>query len=130
MIAKRKVLILIMSSLLAACSATGNKPSSVKADISPTNEKLKTEKAESKQCVDNFDLLKSLNYQAFTMYREQFDKITSSHNYYKENEVMMEHDPRELITLTLNDKLNMICDRVKSQTFVEIRKKMVAVSKI
>jgi hypothetical protein len=42
----------------------------------------------------------------------------------------MEADPKELITMTLNDKLNMICERVKSQTFVEIRKKMQTVSKI
>lgn len=130
MIANKAVLTLVLSSLLVACSTPAPKPNEVKAEISPTNAQIKAEKAEGKQCVDNFDLLKKLNYDAFTLYRKQFDNINASHNYYRDNEILMEHDPKELITLTLNDKLNMICDRVKSQTFVEIRKKMVAISKI
>lgn len=87
-------------------------------------------KADGKQCVDNFDLLRKLNYDAFNQYKAQFDEVNRNYDYYRSNQVLMESDPKEIITITLNDKLNMICDRVKSQTFVEIRKKMQAVSKI
>ncbi|MTH47039.1 hypothetical protein GJV78_12385 [Escherichia alba] len=87
-------------------------------------------KTESRQCTDNFDLLKKLNPTAFSIYRSQFDSINASYSYYSENEDLMEKDPKEVMTLTLNDKLNLICDRVKSQTFIEIRNRMNTISKI
>ncbi|WP_067708971.1 MULTISPECIES: hypothetical protein [unclassified Erwinia] len=130
MITRKALFVLLTSVLVTSCSSVETKPNTVKAELSPTNKVIKAEKIEGRQCVDNFDLLKSLNYEAFTMYRKQFDAINASHSYYKKNENLLEQDPRELMTLTLNDKLNLICDRVKSQTFVEIRKKMLAVSKI
>lgn len=87
-------------------------------------------KTESGQCTDNFDLLKKLNPHAFAEYRAQFDRINASYSYYRDNQGLMEKDPKEVMTLTLNDKLNLICDRVKSQTFIEIRNRMGAISKI
>lgn len=87
-------------------------------------------KNESRQCTDNFALLKELNPKAFAEYRAQFDRINASYGYYLENQPLMEKDPKEVMTLTLNDKLNLICDRVKSQTFIEIRERMATISKI
>ncbi|MEX3019198.1 hypothetical protein AB4K05_06330 [Kluyvera sp. STS39-E] len=111
--------------LLSACSTL-----QAKKESTPANSSALAAKAEGKQCVDNFDLLRKLNYDAFNLYKTQFDEINRNYDYYKNNQLLMENDPKELITFTLNDKLNMICERVKSQTFVEIRKKMQAVSKI
>jgi len=112
------------ASMLTACSPNNKKGSTI------ANSSVLKNKTESKQCVDNFDLLRKLNYDVFTTYKTQFDQINNNYDYYRVNQNLMEADPKELITMTLNDKLNMICERVKSQTFVEIRKKMQTVSKI
>ncbi|KGT94730.1 hypothetical protein NG99_08490 [Erwinia typographi] len=95
-----------------------------------TGDSLVEQKTEGKRCVDNFDMLKGLNYDAFNQYRAQFDKINNSHAYFKSHEGLMEQDPKELMTLTLNDKLNMVCEQVKSQAFLEIQKKMKVISQI
>ncbi|WOR25851.1 hypothetical protein R2X23_03885 [Citrobacter braakii] len=87
-------------------------------------------KSDSRQCVDNFDLLKKLNPKSFSDYRMQFDKINNQYAYYRNNEKLMESDPKEIMAITLNDKLNMVCDRVKSQTYIEIRSRMKVISKI
>ncbi|MDA8481313.1 hypothetical protein NNO04_21900 [Citrobacter sp. Awk 4] len=122
----RALCIVCVSVLLAACATKSTQPPVQKAIAG----KVSTQKTDGKQCVDNFDLLKKLNYDAFLKYRQQFDVINQSYDYYKTNDVLMENDPKEQMTLTLNDKLNMICERVKSQTYNEIRKKMKSVSKI
>jgi hypothetical protein len=111
--------------LISACSTL-----QAKKDPATANSSALSTKAEGKQCVDNFDLLRKLNYDAFNLYKAQFDEINKNYDYYKNNQLLMESDPKELIAFTLNDKLTMVCERVKSQTFVEIRKKMQAVSKI
>lgn len=87
-------------------------------------------KSDSRQCVDNFDLLKKLNPKAFSNYRMQFDKINNQYDYYRNNEKLMESDPKETMVITLNDKLSMVCDRLKSQTYIEIRSRMKVLSKI
>ena len=115
---------LCAASMLTACSTNNKKAGPI------ANSTVLKNKTESKQCVDNFDLLRKLNYDAFNVYKAQFDQINLNYDYFKGNQSLMEADPKELITITLNDKLNMICERVKSQTFVEIRKKMQTVSKI
>ncbi|WP_230979213.1 hypothetical protein [Intestinirhabdus alba] len=115
---------------LSGCNATSAKKK-VRNTPSPAAVQGATAaKTESRQCTDNFDLLKKLNPTAFTLYRSQFDAINASYSYYNENRELMEKDPQEVMTLTLNDKLNLICDRVKSQTFIEIRNRMNTISKI
>lgn len=118
--------LVLISFTLCSCSSSPGKKSGTKK----TGDSLVEQKTEGRKCVDNFDMLKGLNYDAFNQYRAQFDKINASHAYFKSHESLMEHDPKELMTLTLNDKLNMVCERVKSQTFVEIQKKMKAISQI
>lgn len=116
----------LLSLTLCACSSPQGKNGTVKK----TGDSLVQQKTDGKKCVDNFDMLKGLNYEAFNQYRLQFDKINNSHAYFKSHEGLMEQDPKELMTLTLNDKLNMVCERVKSQAFLEIQKKMKSISQI
>jgi hypothetical protein len=114
----------------AGCTASAGKKTAAKKAPPVAAQRVAVAKTESRQCTDNFDLLKRLNPTAFTLYRSQFDAINASYSYYHENQALLEKDPREIMTLTLNDKLNLICDRVKSQTFTEIRNRMVTISKI
>ncbi len=118
--------LVLLSFTLCACSSSPGQKSVPKK----TGDSLVEQKTEGKKCVDNFDMLKGLNYDAFNQYRAQFDKINNSHAYFKSHEGLMEQDPKELMTLTLNDKLNMVCERVKSQAFLEIQKKMKVISQI
>ncbi|MFS9381069.1 hypothetical protein QNN88_10270 [Citrobacter sp. ANG330] len=128
---KNKRLLASVFSLMAvvSLSACSVKPTPRPVQKTATGQVI-AKKTDGKQCVDNFELLKKLNYDSFLKFRNEFDVVNHSYDYYKSNEVLMENDPREQMTLTLNDKLNMICDRVKSETFNEIRKKMKTVSTI
>lgn len=125
------VIISVISSLLIGCNSVGKtRPSSVSLVSSQGQKSSISAKSDGRQCVDNFDLLKQLNMSAYSGYKAQFDSVNRQYAYYKANEELMEKDPKEVMVITLNDKLNMICDRVKSQTFVEIRNRMLQVSKI
>ncbi|WP_331287755.1 hypothetical protein [Citrobacter werkmanii] len=100
------------------------------SSLSPAAAQGVVVKSESQQCTENFELLKKLDAPSFEIYRAQFDRINKQYTYYRENEKFMENDPKEVMTITLNDKLNMVCDRVKSQTYIEIRSRMKSISKI
>ncbi|WP_050749352.1 hypothetical protein [Candidatus Regiella insecticola] len=115
------VLVLVTLTTLPGCAPRANKT----VQPLPT-----TETSSSNQCMNNFTLLQKLNPSAYTKYQAQFNKINDSYHYYQKNRGLLEKDPSELIELNLNDKLNMICERVKSQTFIEHQQRMKVISTI
>lgn len=116
------VLALVTMTILPGCAPKANKT------VQPS--RPTTETGSSNQCMNNFILLRKLNSSAYTKYKAQFGKIDESYNYYQKNRALLEKDPAELIELNLNDKLNMICERVKSQSFIEHQQRMKVISTI
>ncbi|WP_339057691.1 hypothetical protein [Candidatus Regiella endosymbiont of Tuberolachnus salignus] len=127
------VLALVTLITLSGCAPKANK---VVQPLSPSSAAVEGDKGttapktDSSQCMDNFTLLQKLNPSAYSKYNAQFDKIRNSYSYYQKHRDLLEKDPAELMSLTLKDKLNLICERVKSQTFIELSQRMKVISTI
>lgn len=127
------VLALVTLITLSGCAPKANK---IVQPLSPSSTAVEGDKdttapkTDSSQCQDNFTLLEKLNPSAHAKYQDQFKKIHNSYSYYQKHRDLLESDPAELMNLTLKDKLNLICERVKSQTFIELSQRMKVISAI
>lgn len=146
---KRIVLITLTSLFLAACSSTPqkkitstiSKPNVPKtATVSTNNETnlAATAYAQNKQiisqgiviastknaCVDSFNFLKGLNQDAFNNYSADYSKINQNYTFLNINKEIMDKDSKELLSMTLNTKLDTLCAKVQYTGFIGVKNRL------
>lgn len=120
------VLLSFLSALLiTGCQSRNNIPKQVRV----TNNLAKTLTPRA-QCVNNFELLKGLNENKYEEFKKQFDKLNASYMYYAANNNILDRDPKEIIPLELDGKLNTVCTRVKNEVYLEVQKRMSKINDI
>ncbi|EGF1422354.1 hypothetical protein IB305_004759 [Salmonella enterica] len=114
------VLLSLLSALLiTGCQSKNNMPKQTRTVSNLT--KTLTPRA---QCVNNFELLKGLNESKYEEFKKQFDKLNASYMYYAANNNILDRDPKEIIPIELDGKLNTVCTRVKNEVYLEVQKRM------
>lgn len=151
----RTVLISLLPLLLAACSsAPQKKPVPVKnqkvteqtrsATPNMTGNTAAQEYVANKQmaaqgiviastrnaCVDGFNFLKGLNQGQFDNYSADYSKINQNYTFLNINKEIMDKDSKELLTMTLNKKLDTLCAKVQYAGFIGVKDRLKGLSDI
>lgn len=154
------IFIVTTSLLLAACSTMPNKkqtnkPVQVKEDttISASTATINDSRnantaaaayADKKQfvpksivisstknaCVDGFNFLKGVNQGQFDGYSTDYSKISQNYSFLNINKEIMDKDSRELLSMTLNKKLDTLCMKVQYAGFQGVKNKLKQLSDI
>lgn len=141
----RNLFVIIIALTLAGCNGThkitknknvtGVSPAasspSPSYGVSPVNTTPDTSLSRTvttSQCAKDFAVLKKLNTDLFLVYQGQFDEINKSYRFYETNTGLLSKDPKELINVELNSKLDLVCSRVKNTVYDIIQKKIKIIS--
>ncbi|MEY0291239.1 hypothetical protein AB7303_15790 [Providencia rettgeri] len=152
---KRLAFVAFASLALAACSSvpqkkvtsTISKPNAPKTATVSTNNKTNlaaTAYAQNKQlrsqgiviastrnaCVDSFNFLKGLNQGQFDNYSADYSKINQNYTFLNINKEIMDKDSKELLSMTLNKKLDTLCAKVQYAGFIGVKDRLKALSDI
>lgn len=152
---KRLAFVAFASLALAACSSvpqkkvtsTISKPTAPKtATVSTNNETnlAATAYAQNKQsisqgiviastrnaCVDSFNFLKGLNQGQFDNYSADYSKINQNYTFLNINKEIMDKDSKELLSMTLNKKLDTLCAKVQYAGFIGVKDRLKVLSDI
>lgn len=152
---KQIALIAITSLFLAACTSapkkrvttTISKPSESIAVTVSTNSETNlaaTAYAQNKQiitqgiviastknaCVDSFNFLKGLNQGQFDSYSADYGKISKNYTFLNINKEIMDKDSKELLSMTLNKKLDTLCVKVQYAGFIGVKDRLKTLSDI
>ncbi|WP_368195906.1 hypothetical protein [Aeromonas sp. R2-2] len=76
------------------------------------------------RCHKDFQVLRELNSVAYRAYYQQLDDIYKVYVLYKAEQQRMGKDPKELMSMELESKMNQVCSRVKYSVYVEVQKKL------
>lgn len=114
------LLIMTLSLLLAGCS--GKK--------SPELLPAALEKQQDAQCYQMFTALKSLDNASFKKYQQQFSVINNNYAIYKKNQSLIDGNSAEIIKLELNDKVDIVCARVRSAVFANMSRRANELNKL
>ncbi|MTC35185.1 hypothetical protein GKR67_14735 [Providencia alcalifaciens] len=150
---KRLAFVAVASLALTACNSmpqkkvtsTISKPSAP-ATVSTNNETnlAATAYAQNKQsisqgiviastrnaCVDSFNFLKGLNQGQFDNYSADYNKINQNYTFLNINKEIMDKDSKELLSMTLNKKLDTLCAKVQYAGFIGVKDRLKALSDI
>ncbi|GJL36972.1 hypothetical protein TUM17576_37920 [Enterobacter hormaechei] len=77
-----------------------------------------------------FTALKSLDNASFKKFQHQFSVINNNYAIYKKNQALIEGDSAEIIKLELNDKVDIVCARVRSAVFANMSKRANELNKL
>ena len=69
------------------------------------------------RCYKEYTSLMKLNPKAFSIYKEQFEKINKSNNILIKNKSSISRGASEVLASELNDKLSLVCFRIKTSVF-------------
>lgn len=106
-------LIMTLSLLLVGCSGTKT----------PEPLPLTLGKQKETQCYQMFTALKLLDNASFKKFQHQFSVINNNYAIYKKNQSFIEGNSAEIIKLELNDKVDVVCARVRSAVFANMSKR-------
>ncbi|ETO41156.1 hypothetical protein [Morganella sp. EGD-HP17] len=81
-------------------------------------------------CVDGFNFLKGLNQSQFDNYSADYSKINQNYTFLNINKEIMDSDSKELLTMTLNKKLDTLCAKVQYAGFTGVKERLKALSGI
>lgn len=96
------------------------------ANISPSQQG----KGNELQCYQMFTALQSLDRNTFKTYQKQFSVINSSYEVYKKNQTLIDNNSSEIIRLELNNKIDVVCARVRSAVFASMAKRANELNKL
>ncbi|MFS6817164.1 hypothetical protein [Citrobacter meridianamericanus] len=75
-------------------------------------------------CVTDFAALRDFNPATYSTYREQFDEINRVYAMYQQDVINLGKDPKELLSMELEAKLNQVCTRVKYSVYITVQKNL------
>ncbi|EPJ0730869.1 hypothetical protein ACS8VC_003409 [Morganella morganii] len=81
-------------------------------------------------CVDGFNFLKGLNQGQFDNYSADYSKINQNYTFLNINKEIMDKDSKELLTMTLNKKLDTLCAKVQYAGFIGVKDRLKGLSGI
>lgn len=119
-----KIVFFALSTTLVAGCVAKHEP--VDKNTSVVTPKMKT--TGDNRCADNFSVLQALDVSKFDSYRSQFGVINGDFYFYNKYKNVMDKDAKELMTMELSSKLNLVCARVKNSAYTELQKKMEVIS--
>lgn len=88
------------------------------------------EKKKELQCYQMFTALKSLDNPTFKKYQQQFSVINNNYEVYKKNQSLIDGNSAEIIRLELNNKVDVVCARVRSAVFTSMAKRANELNKL
>ncbi|MBJ8872715.1 hypothetical protein I5421_22000 [Citrobacter braakii] len=112
--------------LLSGCAQTTNSTKNVTQNKGATSNSLFSDR----ECINNFNVLQKVDPDKFMLYQKQFAEINKSYDFFDKNAMIMDKDPKELMSMEANSKLHLICSRVKNAAYAGIEKKMYAISQL
>jgi len=77
-----------------------------------------------------FTALKSLDNPTFKKYQQQFSVINNNYEVYKKNQSLIDGNSAEIIRLELNNKVDVVCARVRSAVFTSMAKRANELNKL
>ncbi|HCR3333871.1 TPA: hypothetical protein ON523_003650 [Morganella morganii] len=81
-------------------------------------------------CVDGFNFLKGLNEGLFADYSGNYNRINQNYTFLNVNKEIMDKDSKELLSMTLNKKLDTLCTKVQFAGFMGVKEKIKALNDI
>ncbi len=81
-------------------------------------------------CVDGFNFLKGMNQTQFTEYSADYAKINQNYTFLSVNKEIMDKDSKELLTMTLNKKLDTLCAKVQYASYQGVKDRLKSLSDI
>lgn len=72
-------------------------------------------------CVDGFNFLKGMNQNQFGLYSEDYNRINQNYTFLNVNKEIMDKDSREVLSMTLNKKLDTLCTKVQYAGFIGVK---------
>ncbi|PIJ48299.1 MULTISPECIES: hypothetical protein [unclassified Erwinia] len=79
-------------------------------------------------CIDNFKFLKSESPDDFTEFETRYSKISRIYSFLNKNKNIMDPDAREVLSMSLNMRLNTLCEEIKYKGYQLVKNKLAAVS--
>lgn len=114
------LLIMTLSLLLVGCSGTKS------SESLPSTQG----KQQDVQCYQMFTALKSLDNISFKKYQQQFSIINNNYAIYKKNQSLIDGNSAEIIMLGINDKVGIVCARVRSAVFANMSRRANELNKL
>ncbi|ETO41122.1 hypothetical protein [Morganella sp. EGD-HP17] len=81
-------------------------------------------------CVDGFNFLKGVNQAEFDDFSSSYGRINQNYTFLNVNKEIMDKDSREVLSMTLNKKLDTLCAKVQYAGFIGVKDKIKALSDI
>lgn len=72
-------------------------------------------------CVDGFNFLKGMNQNQFGLYSEDYNRINQNYTFLNINKEIMDKDSKEVLSMTLNKKLDTLCTKVQYAGFIGVK---------
>lgn len=79
-------------------------------------------------CVDSFNFLKGLNQDQFSHYSDDYTRINQNYTFLNVNKEIMDKDSREMLSMTLNKKLDTLCTKVQYAGFIGVKDRIKALN--
>lgn len=113
-------IIMTLSLLLVGCSGTKS-PEHLSSSLGKDNEV---------QCYQIFTALKALDNASFIKFQKQFSVINNNYAVYKKNQPLIDGNSAEIIKLELNNKVDIVCARVRSAVFASMSRRAHELNKL
>lgn len=119
----KKIFVCFFLLMLTGCAKS---PSLIAKDKTVNGKKQETQLNApiDERCYKDFQVLRELNSVAYRAYYQQLDDIYKVYVLYKAEQQRMGKDPKELMSMELESKMNQVCSRVKYSVYVEVQKKL------
>lgn len=106
---------------LTACNSINNKSVIAKND---------TIVEKNASCMNEFAALQHIDPENYQYYLTQFKELNDAYQVYKQNANLMNKDAKEMLGLELDNKLQLVCARIKSAGFQNMTKRAQDINKI
>lgn len=110
---KNRVSVLILLPFLTLLGCTAPK-SEIKGKVASASEQ---------SCINEFKALKNIDPASYEIYQQQFSKVNQAYEVYRTNSLNVNKDSKEILGMQLNNKLKLICARVKDASFKNMEKR-------
>jgi hypothetical protein len=86
--------------------------------------------ASEQSCVNEFKALKNIDPTSYDIYQQQFSKVNQAYEVYRTNSPNINKDSKDILGMELNNKIKLICARVKDASFKNMEKRSQEINKL
>ncbi|MDF2625741.1 MAG: hypothetical protein K0S62_3512 [Kosakonia cowanii] len=88
------------------------------------------QKQETQQCYELLTALQGLDKRAFETYKQQFTTLNQSYEVYKKNQPIIDNNSAEIMKTEIDNKIEVVCSRVRSAVFVNMSRRANALKQL